>query len=113
MKSFNYEGLCEALQQFADFEKAANSRVVQSGVLKGINQEDIKTAGQGLILQDGCKGFFQKILKNENLTAAVHILSYSWSGDLIRSAFSSGNPWDIILCPLVYEFFLVLLVYSN
>ena len=68
--------------------------MVQSGVLKGLNQEDIKRAGQGLILQDGCKGFFQKIMKNENLTAAVNILSYCWCGDLIRSAFSSGNPWN-------------------
>ncbi|XVF32320.1 hypothetical protein REPUB_Repub17cG0071700 [Reevesia pubescens] len=91
VKSFSYEGLCEALEQFADFEKKANSRVVHSGVLKGINQEDIKRAGEGLILQDGCKGFFQKIMKNENLTTAVHILSYCWCGDLIRSAFSSGD----------------------
>lgn len=90
--SFSYEGLCKALEQFADFEKKANSRVVQSEVLKGLSQEDIKRAGQGLILQDGCKGFFQKIMKNENLAAAVHILSYCWCGDLIRSAFSSGNP---------------------
>ena len=68
--------------------------MVQSGVLKGLNQEDIKRAGQGLILQDGCRGFFQKIMKNENLTTAVHILSYCWCGDLIRSVFSSGNPWN-------------------
>ncbi|XVF81069.1 hypothetical protein PTKIN_Ptkin15bG0126800 [Pterospermum kingtungense] len=91
VNSFSYGGLCKALEQFADFEKKANSRVVQSGVLKGLNQEDIKRAGQGLILQDGCKGFFQKIMKNENLTAAVHILSYCWCGDLIRSAFSSAT----------------------
>ncbi|XVF21500.1 hypothetical protein REPUB_Repub12eG0095400 [Reevesia pubescens] len=91
VKSFSYEGLCEALEQFADFEKKANSRVVQSGVLKGLNQEDIKRAGQGLILQDGCKGFFQEIMRNESLTTSVHILSYCWCGDLIRSAFSSGD----------------------
>ncbi|XVE77993.1 hypothetical protein DITRI_Ditri13aG0108400 [Diplodiscus trichospermus] len=91
VKSFSYEGLFQALEQFANFEKAANSRVVQSGVLKGLNQEDIQRAGQGLIRQAGCKGFFQKIMENENLTAAVHILSYCWCGDLIRSAFSSGD----------------------
>ncbi|KAK8496302.1 hypothetical protein V6N12_063875 [Hibiscus sabdariffa] len=89
--SFSYEGLCEALEQFAHFEKAANSRVVQSGVLKGLNQEDIKRAGQGLILQDGCKGFIRKIMKNENLSASLHVLSYCWCGDLIRSALSSGD----------------------
>ncbi|OMO98144.1 Thiaminase-2/PQQ biosynthesis protein C [Corchorus capsularis] len=91
VKSFSYEGLCEALQLFEDFEKKVNSRVVQSGVLKGINQEDIIRAGQGLILQDGCKGFLQKITKNEKLITAVNVLSYCWSGDLIRSAFSSGD----------------------
>ncbi|MBA0732797.1 hypothetical protein Gogos_016863 [Gossypium gossypioides] len=90
-ETFSYEGLCEALGQFAHFEKAANSRVVQSGVLKGLNQEDIKRAGQRLILQDGCKGFIQKIMKNENLTAAIHVLSYCWCGDLIRSALSSAG----------------------
>ncbi|KAK8631063.1 hypothetical protein V6N13_079827 [Hibiscus sabdariffa] len=89
--SFRYEGLCEALEQFAHFEKAANSRVVQSGVLKGLNQEDIKRAGQGLILQDGCKGFIRKIMKNENLSTSLHVLSYCWCGDLIRSALSSGD----------------------
>ncbi|XP_022758541.1 bifunctional TH2 protein, mitochondrial-like isoform X2 [Durio zibethinus] len=91
VKSFSYESLYEALEQFANFEKKANSRVVQSGVLKGLNQEDIKKAGQGLILPDGCKGFFQKVMKNENLATAVHILSYCWCGDLIRSAFLSGD----------------------
>ena len=90
VEKFNYEGLCKALEQLSDFEKRANSRVVQSGVLKGLNLEDIKRAGQGLILQDGCTGFFQKILKNDNLKADVNVLSYCWCGDFIKSAFSSG-----------------------
>ncbi|RVX19417.1 Bifunctional TH2 protein, mitochondrial [Vitis vinifera] len=89
VEKFNYEGLCKALEQLSDFEKRANSRVVQSGVLKGLNLEDIKRAGQGLILQDGCTGFFQKILKNDNLKADVNVLSYCWCGDFIKSAFSS------------------------
>ncbi|CBI37195.3 unnamed protein product, partial [Vitis vinifera] len=91
VEKFNYEGLCKALEQLSDFEKRANSRVVQSGVLKGLNLEDIKRAGQGLILQDGCTGFFQKILKNDNLKADVNVLSYCWCGDFIKSAFSSGD----------------------
>ena len=65
--------------------------MTQSGVLKGLNSDDIKQVGQGLILQDGCTGFFQKILKNNNLKADVHGLSYCWCGDFIRSAFSSGD----------------------
>lgn len=85
-----YEALCKALEQLSDFEKRANNRVIESGVLKGLNLEDIKRAGERLILQDGCTTFFQKIVKNVNLNANVHLLSYCWCGDLIRSAFSSG-----------------------
>lgn len=89
MEEFDYEGLCNALEQLAAFERKANERVVESGVLKGLNVEDIKRAGQSLI-QDGCRSFFQKIVKNENLKADVHVLSYCWCNDLIVSAFSSG-----------------------
>lgn len=92
VEKFNYEDLCKALEQLADFEKRANTRVIQSGVLKGLNLEDIKRAGQQLVFQDGCPGFFQKIVRNENSKTDVHILSYCWCGDLIRSAFSSGIP---------------------
>lgn len=90
MEEFDYEGLCKALEELSDFEKMANSRVIESGVLKGLNLDDIKRAGEHLILQDGCASFFQSIVKNASLIADVHILSYCWCGDLIRSAFSSG-----------------------
>lgn len=86
----DYGRLCRTIEQLSDFEKRANSRVVESGVLKGLNLEDIKRAGQQLILQDGCTDFFQSIIRNENLNADIHVLSYCWCGDLIRSSFSSG-----------------------
>ncbi|GAV69826.1 LOW QUALITY PROTEIN: hypothetical protein CFOL_v3_13327, partial [Cephalotus follicularis] len=89
VEEFNYETLRKALQ-LSDFEKRANSRVIESSILKGLNVEDIKRAGERLILHDGCLSFFQKVLKNESLNANVHILSYCWCADLIRSAFSSG-----------------------
>ena len=91
MEKFNYEGLCKTLEQLSDFEKKTNLRVVQFGVLKGLNLEDIKWVGQGLIIQDGCTSLFQKILKNDNLKADVNVLSYCWCGDFIRSVFSSGH----------------------
>lgn len=105
VEGFHYEGLCSALEQLAEFEREANERVVQSGVLKGLNLEDIKRAGQGLILQDGCKSFFQKIVKNENLKTDVHVLSYCWCSDLIISAFSSGdlNVLNVHSNELAYE----------
>lgn len=87
---FNYENLHKALEKLSEFEKRANDRVIESGVLKGLNLEDIKKAGEHLILHTGCASFFQNVVKNENLNTNVHILSYCWCGDLIRSAFSSG-----------------------
>ena len=50
VEKFNYEGLCKALEQLSDFEEKADSRVTQSGVLKGLNSDDIKQVSQGLIL---------------------------------------------------------------
>ncbi|KAH7543341.1 hypothetical protein FEM48_Zijuj02G0174000 [Ziziphus jujuba var. spinosa] len=88
---FNYENLHKALEKLSEFEKRANDRVIESGVLKGLNLEDIKKAGEHLILHTGCASFFQNVVKNENLNTNVHILSYCWCGDLIRSAFSSGG----------------------
>ncbi|KAL3727622.1 hypothetical protein ACJRO7_032375 [Eucalyptus globulus] len=90
-EAFDYEALAKALQRLSNFEKRANSRVIESGVLKGLNLEDIKKAGERMILQDGCASFFKKLIKNEMVDVNVHVLSYCWCGDLIRSAFSSGD----------------------
>lgn len=103
MDCFDYNELSVALEQLSKFEKAVNHRVVESGVLKGLNLEDIKHAGEHMILQDGCTNFFQKCVKNENLNANLHVLSYCWCGDLIRSSFSSGifplvKPHNFTLC---------------
>ena len=91
MNNFDYKELSMALEQLSKFENTANNRVIESGVLKGISLEGIKRAGERLRLQDGCPNFFQSIVKNENLNANVHVLSYCWCGDLIRSTFSSGT----------------------
>ncbi|XP_071700555.1 bifunctional TH2 protein, mitochondrial-like [Rutidosis leptorrhynchoides] len=88
---FNYEGLKSALEQLSDFERKANMRVIESNVLKGLNLDDIKRAGQRLIFHNGCIGFFQNITNNKNLNVNVHVLSYCWCADLIRSAFWSGG----------------------
>ncbi|KAI3442929.1 TENA_THI-4 domain-containing protein [Psidium guajava] len=85
---FNHSSLVQALEQVAAFEKRANSRVIESGVLRGLKLEDIIKAGENLILQDGCIGFYRK-LTDVNVDVNVHILSYCWCGDLIRSSLSS------------------------
>ncbi|XP_047973220.1 bifunctional TH2 protein, mitochondrial isoform X2 [Salvia hispanica] len=91
---FNYLGLRAALENLSDFEKKANLRVIESGVLKGINADDIKRAGGRLILHDGCTNFFQNAVRNEKLNKNINILSYCWCADLIRSAFSSVGLED-------------------
>lgn len=88
---FDYKSLHKALEQVSKFEKDANVKVTESGVLKGLNIEDIKKAGEHLILQDGCTNFFQSILRTEKLSVDIHVLSYCWCADLIRSSFSSGG----------------------
>lgn len=90
VEKFDYEGLRDALEYVAEFEKRANIRVINSGVLKGLHLEDIKRAGQRFILREGCREFFQKIVTNDTLKTEFHVLSYCWCGDFIRSAFSSG-----------------------
>ncbi|KAI3442925.1 uncharacterized protein J3R85_000640 [Psidium guajava] len=74
---FNHGSLVQALEQVADFKKRANSRVMESGVLRGLKLEDIIKAGESLTLQDGCISFYQK-LTQINVDVNVHILSYCW-----------------------------------
>ena len=73
------------------FEKSANAMIVESGLLRGISQESINHAGKSLVLQDGCRRFFQKIVKKKIANIDVHIISYCWCSDLIRAAFSSSK----------------------
>lgn len=96
--------MLKALELLAEFEKKANARVTESGVLKGINLEDVRKAGDRIILQDGCTSFFQNVMQKENLDMNVHVLSYCWCGDLIRSAFSSSKCIFFIrfFCLLAY-----------
>lgn len=86
---FDYEGLHKALEQLSEFEKQANTRVLDSGVLKGLNLEDIKRAGERLALQDGCKDFFCSIMDKENINVSMHLLSFCWCADLIRAGFTA------------------------
>ncbi|KAI3856767.1 hypothetical protein MKX03_022381 [Papaver bracteatum] len=84
--SFDYEGLYNSLVKLSSSEEQAVSRILDSGVLKGISSEDIKQAGKFMILQNGCMHFFEKV---NNLDASVVVMS-CWSGDLTRLALSGG-----------------------
>eukprot|EP01018_Ginkgo_biloba_P019368 Gb_05453 [translate_table: standard] len=90
--TFDYEGLCRSLEQLSQFEAESNSKVVESAVLQGLNIEDVKKAGERLVLQDGCANFFQQILsQKDNSNVEMHIVSVCWSGDIIRASFSSSG----------------------
>lgn len=106
-KKFDYENLCRSLHLLSDFEKRANSRVIDSGMLEGANLDDVKRAGERLILQTGCASFFQRIVSvKEKFNVDLHVLSYCWCGDLIRSAFSSGTyRYELFLLKLFLCFF--------
>ncbi|CAA0815227.1 Probable aminopyrimidine aminohydrolase-mitochondrial [Striga hermonthica] len=101
----NYEGLCKALEQISEVEKRATSRMVRSNVLKGLNRAEIKRAGEKLAFQEGCKRFFEDLKESKNPKMNVHVLSYCWSGDLIKSAFSSDEQimLNVHSNDLVYE----------
>lgn len=86
----DYEGLCKALEQISEVEKRATARVIHSNVLKGLNLADIKRAGEHIAFQDGCKRFFQDLVERKRHAADIHVLSYCWCEDLIKSAFSIG-----------------------
>ncbi|XP_023738488.1 bifunctional TH2 protein, mitochondrial isoform X1 [Lactuca sativa] len=104
VESFEYEGLKKAVEELVEFERKANMKVIESEVLKGLNLEDIKRAGERLIMLDGCMGFFQSIINNQNLNVNVHVLSYCWCADLIRSAFSSGGLHQINIHANEFEY---------
>ncbi|KAK4441555.1 Bifunctional protein, mitochondrial [Sesamum alatum] len=105
VEGLDYEGLYKALEQISDVEKSATSRVVNSTVLKGLNLADIRRAGERLTFQDGCRRFLQDIMESKSSVKEVHVLSYCWSGDLIESAFQSGdeNVFNVHSNDLVYE----------
>ncbi|XP_023530830.1 bifunctional TH2 protein, mitochondrial-like isoform X2 [Cucurbita pepo subsp. pepo] len=88
---FRYDDLCRALEQLSAFEKRANDRVIKSRLLKGLNFDDIKRAGEHLIIQEGCFKFFSTASRNERLNVGINIVSYCWCGDLIRSSFNSAG----------------------
>eukprot|EP00252_Welwitschia_mirabilis_P021998 TRINITY_DN5814_c0_g1_i2.p1 TRINITY_DN5814_c0_g1~~TRINITY_DN5814_c0_g1_i2.p1 ORF type:complete len:297 (+),score=55.56 TRINITY_DN5814_c0_g1_i2:489-1379(+) len=90
--TFNYEGLLGCLQHVSQFEVDANSKVIELGVLRGINIDGIKKAGERLILRDGCANLFRQIpMKMDQINMDVHIISVCWSGDMIRACFSANT----------------------
>lgn len=97
VKGLDYEGLSKALEQISNFEKRANSRVIDSNLLRGLNLTDIIRAGEHLTFQDGCKQFFKDLMKSETCATDFHVLSYCWCDDLIKSAFSSGMLVETII----------------
>ncbi|KAL0390880.1 UNVERIFIED_CONTAM: Bifunctional protein, mitochondrial [Sesamum calycinum] len=100
-----FEQSMQSTGAISDIEKSATSRVVDSTVLKGLNLADIRKAGERLTFQEGCRRFLQDIMESKSSMKEVHVLSYCWSGDLIKSALQSGdeNVFNVHSNDLVYE----------
>ncbi|KAL5562014.1 hypothetical protein UlMin_031761 [Ulmus minor] len=86
---FNYEGITRALEDIGEFDKEATAKVEEFGLFKDLTLDNITRVGQHLGLHNGCQSFLEKTV--ENPRTDVHVLSYSWCGDLVKAAFSSGG----------------------
>lgn len=73
----------------------ANERVAELRLLQGLSLDYIELAASIIILQKGCREFFQKIAKNKTPSIDIHVISYCWCGDLIRSVLSPGMLLEI------------------
>ncbi|EPS71250.1 hypothetical protein M569_03504 [Genlisea aurea] len=100
VSSADLRSLRQALEQLSDFEKRANGRVIQSEVLKGLNVDDVKRAGERLLLQDGCADFFLSVsvgLELINVHANEFVYNDSLStGDIIKKVESPIDKIEIL-----------------
>lgn len=86
------QDLHNVLLQISEIDRRVKSRVIESGILYGVKFEDIQRVSELLTLQDGCVDYFHKLKGGESkIDAKIHIVSYCWSDDIIKSSFSSGN----------------------
>lgn len=103
-KTFDLEYIYNSLEQLLELEKWANSRDKESGILKGLNMNDIQYVGEHIV-QDGCARFFRKIIgQKEQLNVNLHILSHRWSADFMRASLSSGCLADLMIHGNEFEY---------
>ncbi|MCL7021957.1 hypothetical protein MKW94_001341 [Papaver nudicaule] len=87
--------LYRALDQLSEFEKIANSRIIESDILSGISFKEI-IACRSSILQDDCAKFLHHsfvITVLRDLDASLYIIS-CWCGDVMRTAFLDKGILD-------------------
>ncbi|XP_026381411.1 bifunctional TH2 protein, mitochondrial-like [Papaver somniferum] len=82
---FDYDGLCKVLEQLSVIRDNGISRIIETGVLKGLSLSRMQLAGTRMNLYHGCVNFFEKVFRNEALNASAHVIS-CWCEDLMRSA---------------------------
>ncbi|RZC58400.1 hypothetical protein C5167_005707 [Papaver somniferum] len=98
---FDYDGLCKVLEQLSVIRDNGISRIIETGVLKGLSLSRMQLAGTRMNFYYGCVNFFEKVFRNEALNASVHVIS-CWCEDLMRSALPgesdklnlNGNEFD-------------------
>lgn len=90
-EEFDYEKLVKALKVVSKYEEVANMHITESGLLTGMNIEDIKSAASKMAFKDGCTKFFKSILETLGIQrVGIHIVSCCWCADVLRTAFSKG-----------------------
>ncbi|RZC43590.1 hypothetical protein C5167_036535 [Papaver somniferum] len=99
---FDYEGLCKVLEHLSVIRENRISRIIDTGVLKGLSLSRMQLAGTKMNLYYGCVNFFEKVFRNKALNASVHVISCWCEEDLMRSALPgesdklklNGNEFD-------------------
>lgn len=88
-KEYDHAGLHHALELVLEAEEKASETMENSGLLRGLTLERVKFVGKHIVLQDGCRSFFRKIMENKCPNMDVLVISDCLCSELIRSAFSS------------------------
>ncbi|KAL5562012.1 hypothetical protein UlMin_031759 [Ulmus minor] len=106
--NFNYASIAtleDELKTIWEHPKRVIEKVENMQVLKGLSINNIIEAGENIGLYKGCRSFLQRLVDGDPKTD-VHILSYSWCGDFIQSAFYSDSNAafvSILSNELVYD----------
>lgn len=72
------------------FERRANLRVEDAGVLKGLSLANIHDSGRLMPLREGCSDLMRRLCARD-ANVDVHIISVCWSKTFIEGAFQKGT----------------------
>ncbi|KAK9842361.1 hypothetical protein WJX81_008532 [Elliptochloris bilobata] len=71
------------VERLSEFDARMNQAVVDSGVLAGVPRGALARAGRAAALREGAAG---ALARAQRARVSLHVLSVSWSGELVRGA---------------------------